>query len=54
MTKITSKDVLGRDVVTKVEDKRQHNPEEDLEIFCEICVDELTEENFNFTRGVRR
>ena len=58
VTKITSRDVLGRDVVTKIEDKTQHNPEVNLPIEtfceCEICVELLTDEHFNLVRRVIR
>ena len=42
-----TKDMLGREVVTKVEEKAQESDGEDIEIFCEICEEDLTYVNFN-------
>ena len=48
ITKITSKDVLGRNVDYIVKEKEQQQPDEPVEgVFCETCGHELTEVNFD-------
>ena len=45
-----SKDLLGRDKEIEIEDKQQ-NHEEELEIYCEVCQELLTEEDFDHERS---